>query len=191
MPFGDDYAYLSAATSDVPDCLQDYPVFYTVWGPSFGGPHWISVHDDWDFFVGNDWMILAFSEINDEPTAYHGMGLALDRVRVGVPMETGVPDDGAVLVALGRPHPSPFTIETEIALSVPAWGRATVRVLDVAGRVVRTLIDRPMEPGEHVLSWDGMTDSGTRAASGIYFVRLEFAGRERGEDATRKVILLN
>jgi flagellar hook assembly protein FlgD len=67
----------------------------------------------------------------------------------------------------------------------------TARVVDVAGRVVRTLIDRTVERGEHSLIWDGRTDSGERAASGVYFVRLESFDGSKTEEATQKLILLH
>ena len=66
-----------------------------------------------------------------------------------------------------------------------------MRVVDVAGRVVRTLLDREVEAGEHPLSWDGGTDTGTRAASGVYFARVEFTDGTGSEDATAKLILVD
>jgi flagellar hook assembly protein FlgD len=47
-----------------------------------------------------------------------------------------------------------------------------LKVYDVSGRVVRTLIDRAVEPGAHAIAWDGTSDNGTRASSGVYFYEL-------------------
>jgi hypothetical protein len=49
-------------------------------------------------------------------------------------------------------------------------------VYDVRGRLVRTLADHPEEPGSRFLSWDGLDRGGTRAASGLYFIRVEIGG---------------
>ena len=46
-----------------------------------------------------------------------------------------------------------------------------VNFTDIAGRRVRTLTDRDLAAGDHPLSWDGKTDAGQAAASGLYFIR--------------------
>jgi flagellar hook assembly protein FlgD len=55
-------------------------------------------------------------------------------------------------------------------------GSAVVRVFDLAGRAVRTLIDTHHDAGEYDTFWDGCNDEGERVAGGIYFVRLEAGG---------------
>ena len=72
-----------------------------------------------------------------------------------------------------------------LRLNVPEAGPVRLRVFDVTGRLVRTLTDRPMEAGEHLLRWDGASDSGSRLGSGIYFVRLDTAAGV----ASRKLLL--
>jgi flagellar hook assembly protein FlgD len=47
-----------------------------------------------------------------------------------------------------------------------------LKVFDVTGRVVRTLVDRALEPGAHAIAWDGMSDAGIRTSSGVYFYEL-------------------
>ena len=47
-----------------------------------------------------------------------------------------------------------------------------------------------VEPGEHKVVWDGATDSGDRAASGVYSVKMEAPGRGGGFRGTRKLVLL-
>jgi hypothetical protein len=187
---GDDLVALWLASSDIPDCLKWQTMWPPVWGATYGGPFWIEIGQEWNSYAGNDWLGLLFDLWNDEPSPTHGVGFVLDRVRIGVPVETGVPDVVASRVALGRAHPSPFGYETTLAYSIPTTGHVTARVIDVAGRVVRTLVDRSVEQGEHSLVWDGRTDSGERAASGVYFVRLESFDGSRTEEATRKLILL-
>ncbi|MCK4916373.1 MAG: hypothetical protein KAS89_09380, partial [Candidatus Eisenbacteria sp.] len=76
----------------------------------------------------------------------------------------------------------------EYGVAVP--GRVTLCVYDLTGRVVRTLVDRDVESGKHKVVWDGTTDAGRRAASGVYFVRMEAPGRADAFRATRKLVLL-
>ena len=69
---------------------------------------------------------------------------------------------------------------------VPEAGRVTLRIYDVAGRLVRTLVDRFESAGYHEAVWNGQTDSDAPAASGPYFYRIATPGGEE----TRKLILL-
>ena len=81
--------------------------------------------------------------------------------------------------ALMQNRPNPFNPETIIAFSVASPGRLTVRVFDVAGRLVRTLTDRVYTPGKHEVRWSGDRDSGGPAASGIYFYQVVFPDRSK------------
>ena len=54
----------------------------------------------------------------------------------------------------------------------------TFRVYDIMGRLVRTLLrESPVGPGRHVLRWDGLDEQGNRAASGLYFGKLDAGSR--------------
>ena len=100
-------------------------------------------------------------------------------------------DEGAVFAnRLGHARPNPFNPTTTIAYSLAGRSHVTIRVFDAAGRVVRTLVDSPVEAGPHMAVWDGTTDTGHRAASGVYFVRMETAGDAGAFRATRKLVLL-
>jgi hypothetical protein len=102
---------------------------------------------------------------------------------------TGV-GGGELVARLSCAHPNPFGPSTTIRYAAPAGGRVSVRVYDLAGRVVKTLVDGDANPGEHVAVWDGTTDSGGRAASGVYFVRLEADGGRGASAVARKLVLL-
>jgi hypothetical protein len=82
--------------------------------------------------------------------------------------------DGDRPMILGA-HPNPFAPQTEIRFEVPARERVDMKVFDVAGRLVRTLVSGTMEAGQHLVRWNGETDRGGSAAAGVYFVRLESA----------------
>ncbi|MBZ0268315.1 T9SS type A sorting domain-containing protein, partial [bacterium] len=63
-----------------------------------------------------------------------------------------------------------------IAYTAPVASRATVRIYDAAGRLVRSLADGAVDAGRHTMQWDGRAGSGERASAGVYFVRLEAPG---------------
>src|SRR5439155_22273886 len=71
---------------------------------------------------------------------------------------------------LYRPEPNPFDHSTRLAYAVGATGeRVDIRVYDLAGRLVRTLISESQDQGVHVASWDGRRDDGTKVTNAIYF----------------------
>jgi len=91
-------------------------------------------------------------------------------------------------LALHQNHPNPFNPTTTIGYEVPAGAeRVTLKVYDVAGRLVRTLVDRPAHAaGPASATWDGRNQRGERAVSGVYFYELT-AGTAR---ETRRMVLL-
>jgi hypothetical protein len=103
---------------------------------------------------------------------------------------TGSVEADVLVTRLGHARPNPFNPTTTIEYSVAVPSRVTLRVFDVAGRVVRTLVDAHVAAGRRTATWDGATDLGERAASGVYFVRMETVGERGGFTATRKLALL-
>jgi hypothetical protein len=91
-----------------------------------------------------------------------------------------------VSFALFRNWPNPFNPQTAIAYDVPRESPVRIRVFDLAGRLVETLVDGLRPAGHHEATWNGRTVAGGAAASGKYFVLME-AGSYR---ATRAITLL-
>jgi hypothetical protein len=87
--------------------------------------------------------------------------------------------DGAVphRFALTGAVPNPFNPMTEIRFELPARSRTSLGVYDVSGRLVRVLVADVREAGAHSERWDGCDDAGRPAASGVYYARLQAAGR--------------
>jgi hypothetical protein len=83
----------------------------------------------------------------------------------------------ALPLAIERVTPNPFNPQTTIEYTVAEHGRVTLGVYDVAGRMVRVLVDSPRSPGRYAETWDGLDERGAEVASGVYFIRLESAGR--------------
>jgi hypothetical protein len=99
---------------------------------------------------------------------------------------TGVVDGGR-RNELSHAFPNPFNPVTRIAYSVKEGGPALIEVYNVAGRVVRTLLETDLEAGASgYVVWDGRDDAGDRCASGVYFYRISAPGFE----TTRKMVML-
>ncbi|MBE0565189.1 MAG: proprotein convertase P-domain-containing protein [Krumholzibacteria bacterium] len=88
--------------------------------------------------------------------------------------------------ALHGNHPNPFNPTTTIRFDLPRPGHVRLDVFDVAGRLVRTLVDEYREGAVHAETWDGTDNSGRRAASGVYYCRVVADGNA----ATAKMLLL-
>jgi hypothetical protein len=96
--------------------------------------------------------------------------------------------------ALSRNYPNPFNPGTRIEFRVPELSRVTLVVFDVLGRRVRTLIDGPFPASgaaPYFALWDGTTDGGVPAASGVYFCRMNATGASgaSSRQSTRMVLL--
>ncbi len=87
---------------------------------------------------------------------------------------------------LGQNAPNPFNPRTEISFSLPRAQQAALRIYDLEGKLVRTLVAGRLAAGPHTEVWDGTDGRGARVSSGLYFYRLETP--ERG--LTRKMLLL-
>ncbi len=88
-----------------------------------------------------------------------------------------VPSGLATRMALHDSRPNPFNPQTTIAFDLPAETAVSLRVYDVRGALVRTLVDADLPRGSHQATWDGRDASGRGMASGSYSARLEAGGR--------------
>jgi len=82
--------------------------------------------------------------------------------------------------------PNPFNPTTQIHYSVPtSGGEVSLRIYDVRGRLIKTLVEGQGIPGERSVTWNGRDERGQAVASGVYFYRLSV----NGFDLTRKMVL--
>ncbi len=90
---------------------------------------------------------------------------------------TGVGDAGVPPVTLApvllQNVPNPFNPSTQIAFDLPQRGRVVLRIYDVEGRLVRTLIDGMGERGRTTLTWDARNEAGRPVGSGVYLYQLD------------------
>jgi hypothetical protein len=70
--------------------------------------------------------------------------------------------------SLHQNYPNPFNEQTNIAYTLADAGHITLKVYDIAGRLVETLVEGHQEAGEHVLTWDAYDLS-----SGVYFYKVQ------------------
>ncbi|MGH7682201.1 MAG: S8 family serine peptidase, partial [Candidatus Eiseniibacteriota bacterium] len=119
-------------------------------------------------------------------------GSASTSIKVSEGGVSGVEDleatTGPPRIARFQSRPNPFQTTTQIEVrmaGVRAGGNMSLRVYDVRGRLVRTLLNGSAPVSTHV-AWDGTTETGERAASGVYYYRVEVANLRE----IRRLILL-
>ncbi len=88
--------------------------------------------------------------------------------------------------ALLEAVPNPFNPQTTVRFTLPAAGSVSLRIYDVQGRLVRTLVDGVRPSGLNEVRWDGRDWNGRAAASGTYLVRL----RSGDEFGVQSVVLV-
>ena len=74
-------------------------------------------------------------------------------------------------------YPNPFNPETTINYSVPTTGHTTLKIYNLKGEVVRTLVNDVRQAGNYSVVWNGTDDRNRSVASGIYLYRLENNGK--------------
>ena len=86
---------------------------------------------------------------------------------------SSVPDVGRRTVLYGA-YPNPFNPRTTIAFELTQQTVVNLFVFDVAGRLIRVLLDgEAVAKGRREIAWDGRDDSGQWVAAGVYFCRLD------------------
>jgi hypothetical protein len=90
-----------------------------------------------------------------------------------------LPADFALQILANSPNPFRAEDGTLLRFVMPQRGRVTVRLYDVAGRLVRELVHGESAAGLRTQRWDGRDARGRRVAAGVYFVQLAAFERER------------
>jgi hypothetical protein len=74
---------------------------------------------------------------------------------------------------LFQSHPNPSNPVTTISFSLKERSHVTLRIFNVSGHLVRTLVNEELSSDIHQVIWDGRDERGSRVSSGVYFYRLE------------------
>jgi len=138
---------------------------------------------------GGNGTFLSIIELTSTDLAANGVTMTVefqDRHLVVV----GVDDELSALTprefSLDQNYPNPFNPSTNIMYDVPATANVSLRIYDLLGRNVVTLVNAQKNAGSYIVEWNGRNADKVLVTSGIYFYRLE-----AGEFAvTKKMVLL-
>ena len=75
--------------------------------------------------------------------------------------------------ALSQNYPNPFNAQTTISYAIPTASHVSLKVFNVLGEEVRTLVDADQQANTYQVTWDGRDAGGKQVASGVYFCKLQ------------------
>ena len=87
---------------------------------------------------------------------------------------------------LSQNYPNPFNPTTTIKFDVRAKGHVKLRIYNVAGQLVKTMVNEVMDAGSYSKEWTGTNNAGVKVASGVYFYSFEAGEYEN----VKKMVLL-
>ncbi len=108
-------------------------------------------------------------------------------VAVGIEEEESIP----TTFGLEQNYPNPFNPSTTIRYQLPTASTVSIRVFDMLGQEVRTLLETTQPAGRYSIVWDGTNSAGKALASGLYLYRIQAAGEEKQTfTLVKKMVLL-
>jgi flagellar hook assembly protein FlgD len=103
---------------------------------------------------------------------------------------TGIADGEGQTVpvkfALEQNYPNPFNPTTTIRYQLPDRAEVSLKIFDITGHEVRTLVKEILAAGEHSVTWNGTNDRGIPVSSGVYLYQLKAGNRTE----SRRMLLL-
>ncbi len=87
---------------------------------------------------------------------------------------TDVENDGLIPTAFNvfQNYPNPFNPSTTISYAIPQQSNVLIKIYDMLGREVKTLVSEEQMPGVYNVLWNGDNNSGDNVATGIYLYRV-------------------
>ena len=70
-------------------------------------------------------------------------------------------------------YPNPFNSSTRIEYDLPQTSRVSIKIFNMQGQLVHTLVNQTKASGHHSAIWDGRSDKGNIVSSGIYIYQIQ------------------
>ncbi len=169
----DFYIYLNLSNGGHPfDRTSEVPVLL---GATYKGTIVESTANPGESYYrsGSQWLDLydyTFSDPSWNSTANFCIkGLTVESSPTDIPF-----DDGTLQTySLSQNYPNPFNSSTSIHYSLPTTCKIIIKVYNILGEEIKTIVDMVQTVGEQSVIWDGTDHSGQEVSSGVYIYRLE------------------
>jgi hypothetical protein len=124
-------------------------------------------------------------------TAFYTNGMESNKVLSDVTVESAgaeMPENLAIpkYYSLGQNYPNPFNPTTEINYAVPKTCDVSLRIYNLQGQLIRTLVNEKQDASYYSVTWNGKDDSGNRVNSGVYLYKLD----AESYSAIKRMVLL-
>ncbi|MFZ0390511.1 MAG: T9SS type A sorting domain-containing protein, partial [Calditrichia bacterium] len=145
---------------------------------------WLTYHADIPATAGNAKIRFTFgSDAASEEEGWYIDDVSLTPTTGIAPVEmTSLPKR----FGIEDNYPNPFNPATTIRYVLTETGTVSLDIYDMSGRKIRTLVNGNEAAGEKEVRWNGITESGSHAASGIYLAVL----RQGARQSVQKLILM-
>ncbi|RMF60671.1 MAG: T9SS C-terminal target domain-containing protein, partial [Calditrichaeota bacterium] len=110
----------------------------------------------------------------------------IDDVFLGIPVSVDQHTEVPSQVLLRHNYPNPFNPSTSIPFTIHTISEVSLKIYDLTGREIKTLLHRKLTPGNYVVKWGGIDETGRAVSSGVYFYRLKVNDKV----LTRKMVLV-
>ena len=87
---------------------------------------------------------------------------------------------------LYKNYPNPFNPQTNLSFTLATSGRATLKIYNQKGQLVKTIVDNDLAKGDYRYVWNGKDNNGHPVASGVYLFRL----KSGSYSSTKKMVLM-
>ncbi|RMF54335.1 MAG: T9SS C-terminal target domain-containing protein [Calditrichaeota bacterium] len=180
LPFNDTerYQYMTSGFPPIPTDPADYRLLLTA------QPFNLTVGDSQTVAFGivmGDGLADLQANADTMEAVYNGVLVGIEQEKIQT-----LPKQ----FSLRQNYPNPFNPVTNVEFGLPHGEWVTLKVYDLLGREVKTLVNRRLSAGYHTVQWDGTNDAGQPVASGVYLYRLTVGQASLSNVQTRKMVLL-
>jgi len=121
-----------------------------------------------DTFSVGDVIFIRFRLVSDPLKT--GWGWAIDNISIqdvvtNVESEQSIP----ITFRLDQNYPNPFNPTTTIDFSLPVSEHVSLKIFNILGQQIKTLVSETMQSGFHKIVWNGTNDTGRSVSPGLYF----------------------
>ncbi len=116
---------------------------------------------------------LSFSDLMTKADIYHPrfIRLRLDEIPIADEQIEELPSIGSAI--LFQNYPNPFNASTLIRYTLQEPGRVTIKIYNIVGTEIKTLVDSNLTRGNYSVLWDGRSDTGETMSSGLYLYQIQ------------------
>jgi C1A family cysteine protease len=175
---GDDfYIYLYLSHGGHPyDRTSEVPVLL---GASYSGTIVESTANPGESYYRSENQWVDLYDFTFEDTSWNGTanfcikGLTVETPPTDIHFDDVKPET----YSLSQNYPNPFNSSTTIRYHISKSSKVVIKVYNLLGEEIKTLVAQMESPGEKLIDWDGTNHSGQAVSSGVYIYRLEVEGK--------------